>query len=65
MLAIFKILMTITIFTVMLLFVNKSALFANGNNDQKNSPGSIFLKQMIGLEIMVLIIMITLILWGR
>ncbi|SDL35376.1 MULTISPECIES: hypothetical protein [Bacillales] len=64
MLGIFKLLMTITIFTVMLLFVNKSALFANSNYNQKNSTASIFLKQLIGLEIIILVILIILILWG-
>ncbi|WP_411844208.1 hypothetical protein [Salinicoccus sp. HZC-1] len=56
MLGIFKLLLTITIFTAVLLFINKSALFTEGNHETRETTASIFLKQLIGLEMIVLII---------
>lgn len=54
-----QILSTVIILTILMFVVNRSQLFGNGKKNAKNAEADIFMKQTIGLELMVLIIFLS------
>lgn len=59
MLVVFKISLTIIFYTVLMFLVNRSPMFTDNKNNQKNSESDIFMKQIIGLELAGLIIILS------
>ncbi|WP_411843669.1 hypothetical protein [Salinicoccus sp. HZC-1] len=59
MLAVFKISLTIILFTMLMFVVDRSSLFTDKKKDEKNSESDIFMKRIIGLELVTLIIVLS------
>ncbi len=57
--AILEILLTIIFYTIVMFLVNRSLLSTHSKKDVKNSEANVFMKQIIGLELIVLIIILT------
>ena len=55
-----SILLTILFLTMLLLFVSNSSLFNSNRNNAKDSPANIFLKGILGIEIIVFILILIL-----
>lgn len=57
--AVSQILSTVIILTILMFVVNRSQLFGEGKKNAKNSEADIFMKQTIGLELMILVIFLS------
>lgn len=57
--AVLKITATVIFYMIVIFIVNRSLLFTDGKNHAKNSEADIFIKQIIGLELIVLILFLS------
>ncbi len=55
-----EILLPILFFTLVLIYVNRSHRFNTSGKNAKNSPADIFLKGILGIEVIVLIMILSL-----